>query len=153
MESIIFRYAARNNLVLYKSNSHRLDIYHYNNNTIPADAVVHHYAEPSHIGSFEYWKRAHEWYKTVVPNGTFITSLREPISHYVSSYFYFEDPDRRASGQTLETFVEKGHNHDILVRDFAIHNRRDLDYFMQVGRRMSDRDGCAIVLTLMTTNQ
>lgn len=130
--SIIFRYAAHHNLTLYKNANHALNLSYYNPQTIPANAVVHHYAGiATNLQSIEQWERAYRWYRRVVPGGTFVTILREPISHYVSYYYFYNEPSRKET-PPLAGFVAQGSNRDILMRDFGVKTREEMDKFMKV---------------------
>lgn len=127
----MFRYGARNDLVLYKSPTHGLRTTYYNNKTIPADIVVYHYAGMvTRLQKLAQWEEAYNWYNTVVPGGAFVTILREPLSHYISYFYFYDEPSPK--GPSLEDFVEKGRNKDILMRDFGVLTRQELDTFMEV---------------------
>lgn len=135
----MFRFGARNRLVLYKSPSHDLRTTYFNKKTIPADIVLYHYAGiATRLQRIAQWEEAYRWYNTVVPNGAFITILREPLSHYISYFYFYDEPDRNAPS-SLEEAVDKRRNKDILMRDFAVLTRQELDKFMKVRQR--DRPG------------
>lgn len=126
----MYRYGARNELILYKSPTHGLRLNYKNPKTTPADIVVYHYSGiPTGLRSIDAWKRAFEWYNGVVPEGTFITIIREPISHYLSYYFFYDEP--KAGSLPLEDFVEQGNNANILMRDFGVRTHSEMQEFME----------------------
>eukprot|EP00055_Hartaetosiga_balthica_P005005 m.13994 g.13994 ORF g.13994 m.13994 type:complete len:512 (+) comp4237_c0_seq1:24-1559(+) len=128
--SIMYRFGARHDLVMYKSPSHGLKIdAPKNQNTVPSNIVVHHYAGiATNLRSIEQWDRAYEWYNEVVPNGKYITIVRDPISHYLSYFSFYNEP----GGRTLDSFVERGNNKDILMRDFGVRTKVEMDKFMEL---------------------
>ncbi|EDQ92449.1 uncharacterized protein MONBRDRAFT_22124 [Monosiga brevicollis MX1] len=127
--SILFRLAGRYNLTVYKSPTHGLRLSYFNNRTIPADIALHHWAGViGHLGNFERWREAHAWYQRVNPDADFVTILREPLSHYVS-YFYFYNEPNGGPQNTLEAAVAAGRNRDILARDFAVITPADAQEF------------------------
>ncbi|EGD79236.1 hypothetical protein PTSG_09957 [Salpingoeca rosetta] len=128
--SIFFRYGARHDLTLYKSPTHGLRVRYKNSATIPADIVVYHYAGiPTALRSIAAWEAAYKWYTEVVPNGKFVTILREPISHYLSYYYFYDEP--KANSLPLEEFVERGNHANILMRDFGVRTPEEMDKFMR----------------------
>jgi hypothetical protein len=129
--SIMFRYAARHNLTLYKSPTHGLRIRFKNNATLPADIVLQHWAGLlGQVQSYQQWVDFHRWYTEVVPNPDFVTILREPLSHY-ASYYYFYDEPRGGRRNSLATFAKLQRNKNILARDFGIFTPEDAEHFMQ----------------------
>lgn len=64
-----------------------------------------------------------------MPDPDFITILREPLSHY-TSYYYFYDEPRGGKNNNLAYWASQGKNKDMLARDFAIFTQDDVDHFM-----------------------
>ena len=116
-------------MTLYKSPTHGLRLKNQNPDTTPADIVVYHYLGiPTAANSIRVWDDAYKWYNEVVPGGSFVTIMREPLSHYLSYYYFYTEP--KNNSPSLEEFVEGGKNANILMRDFGVHTKEEMDRFM-----------------------
>ncbi len=134
LAAVLSHYARRHNLTMYGSDR-LLDLVHINEARVPADIVLPHYGDPEKLVDFSMWEAAYKFYQRVAPGCTFLTIVREPVSHYLSFYSFFHEPLQQHGERTLADFVQNQKNPNILVRDFAIGNDRDMASFMVVRGR------------------
>lgn len=74
----------------------------------------------------------HNWYQHNVLNGSFVTTVRQPVSHYLSFFYYMVEPDKHIS---LEQHVARGGGKDTMAADFMISSQEQLDSFLKVIKR------------------
>lgn len=130
--SILYRHAARNDLVLFKlpNKGHEIEMTSRNPSTTPADMTLYHFIDHCNCS----WVDMRAWYEHAVPGGMLVTVVREPVSHYVSRFYYYEEVKLDI---TLQSYAEDGRGANTLAADFAITTQQQLDEFLEVSRRKS----------------
>lgn len=139
---IFFRYGTRRGLKMYRPPSVvtrvapgqvRYTPHHFihtnvmNRRVVPAELSFFHFDA---TGANVSWPAIRQWYHTAVPNAKFITIAREPISHYLSYYYFFIEPMPRSL--LLEEYVDARKDENSLLRDFAIRNPAKAQEFLEV---------------------
>lgn len=129
--NIFFRRAANQNLTLFRvaGPGRTVEQSSVNPLTSPADMSIYHFVVRQQDLK---WKVIRDWYKATVPGGELITIIREPVSHYVSYYYFFIEPVQNSP--TLRDMVEKRRSANSMMKDFAVNTQSDLDDFLKVSQ-------------------
>lgn len=124
--SVFFRYGKRYGLKFYKHHTHIIQI--QNRPPQTADVILNHV---SSYGIFERgvtFRDIYHFYKGDNPNASLVTVLRDPVSHYLSYYYYFIEPAQQHV--TLQQYIQRKGVGNLLSREFALYNHKDVDEFL-----------------------
>eukprot|EP00026_Physarum_polycephalum_P012381 Phypoly_transcript_12681.p1 GENE.Phypoly_transcript_12681~~Phypoly_transcript_12681.p1 ORF type:complete len:231 (+),score=30.76 Phypoly_transcript_12681:396-1088(+) len=66
-------------------------------------------------------------YKTMIPDGKFLTVVREPVRRYLSHFHYYSQPFE----ETFEEFLAADKYKNFMAQDFGIWTREELNQFME----------------------
>jgi hypothetical protein len=117
--NIIFRWAVRANLRIFCATDHIIDL---NRDAGAISQQIHdvtlHHIEPGGI----------PFLNKLIPNAAWITVFRQPISRYLSSFYYFVKPERNI---TLEEVIEEKSDLYGLQTDFGLRSHNDLAKFLE----------------------
>eukprot|EP00026_Physarum_polycephalum_P011091 Phypoly_transcript_11287.p1 GENE.Phypoly_transcript_11287~~Phypoly_transcript_11287.p1 ORF type:complete len:321 (+),score=31.24 Phypoly_transcript_11287:251-1213(+) len=123
--NIFFRFGAHHGLRFRKAYSHIPDIQYEINSNISgptADIALYHHRPVQHAKMMQF-------YRSVVPGGQFVSIVREPVSRYLSHYYYFASPENIS----FTAFLNSTKDYNFLAQDFGVFNQTELDDFLATG--------------------
>jgi hypothetical protein len=118
--SIIFRFGAQHGLRFHNVHNH-YKVFSNNSQAEPQANISLFHHVPEHFD----FMMAH--YRSIIPNGKFLSILREPVRRYLSSFHYYNQPVNHA----FHDFLTWKEYNNRMVLDFGVFNKTDLDIFMQ----------------------
>lgn len=126
--NILFHHAARNDMVVFRlpGPGHTVAKTTVNSNTSPADICYYHFSPRGARN----WQEMRQWYNSTVPGGELLTIVREPVSRYLSYFYFFIEPTHK--GMTLERWVDTGHGANGGLADFKVFTEDQLKEFLEV---------------------
>lgn len=143
--SVFYRYGARHHLKFYveghilqmvqpkaeKLGKYNIILQHHSGNGFWHGGRLHN----------DYQKLLH-WYQALIQDPSVVTILREPVSHYLSGFYYYHEPDMRAKKHMqmepddhpwLWESVEAKRWKNPMAAEFGIYSTEELATFLDTG--------------------
>ena len=143
--SVFYRYGARHHLKFYVE-GHILNMVQPKAEKLGKYNIIlqHHSGDGFWHGGRLHndYQKLLQWYQALIQDPSVVTILREPVSHYLSSFYYYHEPDMRAKKKMqmepddhpwLWESVEAKKWKNPMAAEFGIYSTEALSSFLETG--------------------